>query len=365
MAERPAFTVSIADVSQISVGGNASDALANTRQLAQLADELGYHRYWVAEHHGDAAVVASCAPEVMIAHLASATRRIRIGSGAVLVNWSSPIRVAETYGVLESLHPGRIDLGLGRADSPIPFVDIALTIDREAAAQREVAGADPLAAMTSWLEHEERINEVVSWLGGFAPNHPFSSIVIAGARSAPQPWLLGASVDSALLAARLGMRFCYGAFINPRDAANALNMYRNTFRASGIGGGSEPHSMLAVNLCCADTDCTADRLRASVELFHRRAADGSKRSPLADPTVAIAELGAVPQPTLPLPPGPGTWPLSFSGGPERILELITGMVATTGADEVIIQDLIAHHEDRRRSYELIADVFALGDTEFG
>ena len=364
MADVPipvSIPVSIADVSQVSVGGTAAGALANTRELARLADDLGYHRYWVAEHHGDAAVVASCAPEVMIGHLAAVTRRLRVGSGAVLVNWMSPIRIVETYRVLESLHPGRIDLGLGRADSPIPFVDIALTLDRDAAAQREAAGADPLAAMTSWLEHEERINEILSWQGGFSPNHPFSSIVIPDAGSGPQPWLLGASVDSALLAARLGMRFCYGAFINPRDAVSALGMYRNTFRPNPTGG-SEPHSMLAINLCCADTDPAADQMRASVELFHRRAAEGSARVPLADPVEAIAELGAVPPPTPPSSLTAGAWPLSFSGGPDRVHELVTSMVTTTGADEVIIQDLIAHHDNRLRSYELIADVFGLGET---
>ena len=350
--------VSIADVSQVSVGDDAAQALANTRELAQLADGLGYHRYWVAEHHGDATVVASCAPEVMIGHLASVTRRIRVGAGAVLVNWISPLRVVETYRVLDSLHPGRIDLGLGRAASPVPFVDIALTIDREAAAQREAAGPDPLAAMTSWLEHEERINEILSWHRGFPPKHPFASIVIPDAGSGPEPWLLGASVDSALLAARLGMRFCYGAFINPGDAVRALGMYRSTFRPSAMGS-TEPRSMLAVNLCCADTDGAADRLRASVDLFHRRAADGGRRVALNDPVSAIDELGAVPASTPPSSLAMAQWPLSFSGGPERIHDLITTMTTTTGADEVIIQDLIARHDDRMRSYELIAEVFDL------
>ena len=352
--------ISIADVSQVSVGGTAAEALANTRDLARLADDLGYRRYWVAEHHGDAAVVASCAPEVMIGHLAGATHRIRVGSGAVLVNWMSPIRIVETYRVLEALYPGRIDLGLGRADSPIPFVDIALTIDRDAAAQREAAGPDPLASMTRWLEHEERINEILSWHGGFSPNHPFSSVAIPDAGSGPEPWLLGASVDSALLAARLGMSYCYGAFVNPRDAISALGMYRNTFRPSASGS-SVPHSMLAINLCCAETDVAADRLRASVELFHRRAAEGTARAPLADPAEATTELGALPPPTPPSSLATGAWPLSFSGGPDRVHELVTSMVAMTGADEVIIQDLLAHHDNRIRSYELIAEAFALGD----
>jgi len=353
--------LSIADLSQISVGGTASVALANSGALARLADDLGYARYWVAEHHGDAAVVASCAPEVLIGHIAAMTRRIRVGSGAVLVNWMSPIRIAETYQVLESLHPGRIDLGLGRADSPIPFVDIALTIDREAAAQREASGPDPLAAMTSWLEHEERINEILSWRDGFEAGHPFASIAIPRAAAGPQPWLLGASVDSALLAARLGMAFCYGAFVNPRDAVSALGMYRGTFRPSVTS--PEPRSMLAVNLCCAETDETADRLRASVELFRHRVAAGSVRAPLADPGTAILELGAVPPPTTPASLTAGQWPLSFSGGPERVHDLIAGMVAATGADEVIIQDMIAHHDDRLQSYRLVADSCGLNTVD--
>ena len=351
--------VSIADLSQISVGGTATEALANSGALARLADDLGYARYWVAEHHGDATVVASCAPEVLIGHIAATTRRIRVGSGAVLVNWISPIRIAETYQVLESLHPGRIDLGLGRADSPIPFVDIALTIDREAAAQREASGPDPLAGMTSWLEHEERINEILSWLDGFGAGHPFASITIPRAAAGPQPWLLGASVDSALLAARSGMAFCYGAFVNPRDAVSALGMYRNTFRPRATGP-AEARSMLAVNLCCAETDDAADRLRASAELFHRRAANGSPRGPLADPGTAILGLGAVPPPTTPASLTAGPWPLSFSGGPARVHDLITGMVAATGADEIILQDMIAHHDDRLQSYRLIAEACGVG-----
>ena len=352
--------LSVADLSHLSVGGDAAQALANSVDLARLADDLGYARYWVAEHHGDARVVASCAPEVLIGHIAATTSRIRVGSGAVLANWVSPIRVAETYQVLSALHPGRIDLGLGRADSPIPFVDIALTIDRDAAAEREAAGPDPLAAMTSWLAHEERINEILSWLGGFPLGHPFASIAVPRMAEGPQPWLLGASIDSALLAARMGIGFCYGAFINPRDAVGALGMYRNTFRPSALGGRSEPQSMLAINLCCAETDGAADRLRASVELFHRRAASGGERAPLVDPTDAIAELGADPSPTTPSSLAAGAWPLSFSGGPARVQELISEMVATTRVDEVIVQDMIAHQDDRLNSYRLISE--ALGST---
>ena len=352
--------LSIADVSPVPLHGTASTALANTVDLCTRADQLGYHRYWVAEHHGDGAVVGGCAPEVMIAHLAAVTDRIRVGSGAILVNHANPLRVAENFRALSALHPGRIDLGLGRADSVVPFVDLALAADRAAGAERAEDPPDPLAAMTGWLEHEERVGEIIAWLeDGFAERHPFSTIVLPGDGRDLQSWVLGASDSSALLAARLGMRYCYGAFINPRGVIRAMRIYRDAFRDGAGGCGSTAHAMLAVNVCCADTDAAADRLRASAELFHRRATAGAARAPLADPDVAIAELGGRPAPTV---PGSEPWPVSLSGGPQRVVDMISEMATKTSADEVVLQDLIAVHTDRCRSYELIAEAFDLAGS---
>jgi luciferase family oxidoreductase group 1 len=349
--------LSIADLSQVPPGESVGAAMAGTVELAVTADRLGYHRYWVAEHHGLGHAVAGSTPEVLVARLAAATATLRVGSGGVLLNYAAPLRVAEAFSVLAALFPGRVDLGIGRADA-LPPVHEALAASAEVNDDPGPANHQ-FGGMLAAFAHEDRVTELLGWLAG-SPGHPEVSIgsrPVAGA-AAPQPWLLGSSPTSALLAGRLGLRYCFAAFIDPAAAKLSLDAYRGSFRATGDGIGPDgPHAMVAVNLCCADTDGEADRLRASVELFYGEdLAPGALHRPLQAPEAAVARLGAVPPPTL---PGAALRARHLSGGPARVRDLLEHLVAETGVEEVIVQDLIADPGDRRHSYRLLAEALAL------
>ena len=358
--------LSIVDLAQIPPGGSAVAAFDQSVALARAAERAGYHRYWLAEHHGIGPAVASCCPEALIARVAAATTSIRVGAGTVLMNYSRPLRIAETYRSLHAMFPGRIDVGLGQAQAP-PVVDGAL---RGSAAlgtggDGELFGSPgggPLDSIRAWLAHEDDVAEVLAWLDDrFAPGDPRAQVRLApGVAGGPEPWLLGSSLSSAALAGRLGLRYGYAAFFNPAIAVAACRSYRACFEPSpGSGGVARPTTMLGVNVCCAESNAEADRLRASVELFYRDGAGGPDRRPLVGPARAVAELGGPPAPTL---PGARTWAPHLSGDPERVRALIEECVAETGADEVVIQDLIAEPDDRIRSYELIAEAFELAST---
>jgi luciferase family oxidoreductase group 1 len=286
--------LSIVDLSQLPPGGTASDAYAASVALAVRAEELGYHRYWVAEHHGVGSAIAGACPAVLMTRIAGVTSTMRVGSGTVLLNYTRPLAVAESFRSLHALFPGRIDLGIGRADSP-PVVDACLLGDR-----RELESLEPLG---SWMGYETDVSEVVCWLeGGFDDGDPRAAVrLAAGVAGGPEPWLLGSSPTSAMLAGRLGLRYGFASFFNPEMAAAALGIYRASFRPSGgVSGVEEPCAMLAVNVCCAETDGEADRLRSSVELFYQRGA-GADRPPLQHPDAAVAELGGIPEPVLAKP----------------------------------------------------------------
>jgi luciferase family oxidoreductase group 1 len=345
--------LSIADLSPVPPGGTVVSALDSTVALATQADALGYRRYWLAEHHGMGHAIAGSSPEVLVARLAAATSMLRVGSGGVLLNYAAPLRVAEAFTALAALFPGRIDLGIGRADA-LPGVHEALATGETAPDAGPTLGQ--FGGMMAAFLHEDRVTELRAWLAGDGGSVRPGVSIGTGA-PAPEPWLLGSSITSALLAGRLGLRYCFAAFIDPAAARAALDTYRASFQPHPGGGLEAPWAMLAVHLCCADTDTAADRLRSSVELFYGEDhAPATLRRPLLGPDEAVAVLGAVPEPTV---PAPGPWPRHLSGGPARSREWLERLVADSGADEVIVQDLIAHPDDRRRSYQLLAETAAL------
>lgn len=328
------------DLSPVPPGGGPTEAFADSVEMAQRAERLGYSRFWVAEHHGRSEGAAGSNPEVLIARIAALTERIRVGSGTVLLNHYSPFKVAEVFSVLHAMSPGRIDLGLGRANGR-PVVDFALQRDRS-----QIQHLD---------DYPEQVAEVVAWLdNAFPEDHPFAAVRLhANAEGAPEPWVLGSSPDSAVLAGRLGLRYCFAGFINPGAATTASAMYHEHFRpAQSPSGVQEPHLALGMNVSCGETDAEGDRLRATVELFYQRLRAGvRKRGPLPTPDEAVSELGGVPRPS---DVRPGAWPQHISGGPERVAEMLQIMADDVGAKEIILQDLIARREDRVRSYELLA-----------
>jgi len=332
--------LSIVDLAPVPDGGTATDAYENTIELARVAEERGYERFWVAEHHGMADSIASTTPEVLIARLAAETDDVRIGSGTVLLNHYRPFKVAETFASLDALAPGRIDLGLGRATG-IPAADRALGTDRRKRNPDE--------------DHAEKIEATVSHLyDGFPDGHDYAELDLPrSADDVPEVWVLGSSPSSAEIAGELGLRYCFAGFIRPTLAERAFEAYREQFEPSPLGAGpDEPTGMLAMNVACAETDDEAARLRATAEATYermRRGVVGSRPSVEA----AIDELGGVPDPT-PTPLPDGDWRRSISGSPETVAALLEQLTDRVGVDDVMVQNVIADHDDVVRSHELIA-----------
>lgn len=332
--------LSAVDLSPVPEGGTAADAYEHTVDAAKQAERLGFERFWVAEHHGMASRLAGTTPEVLLGHLAAETESIRLGSGAVLLNHYSPFKVAEQFGVLDGLAPGRIDAGLGRANGS-PAVDRAL------GTSRRVQNPDE--------DHREKVEAVVNHLyDDFPAGHQYADIEIprSGADE-PEPWVLGSSASSAKIAGKLGMRFCFAAFIRPQFAVPAFEAYRETFEPSSLAGGvEEPQGMVAINAVAAETDEEAARLRAVAEASFKRMQRGELGS---TPAVeeAIDELGGVPEPT-PATLGEGEWPRAISGSPETVSGLLEQLADRVGVDEVMLQHVVPDHEQALRSHELIA-----------
>ena len=342
--------LSVVDLSPVPRGGTAADAFANTVDAAKHAERLGYERFWVAEHHGMGDRLAGTTPEVLLGRLAGATDSIRIGSGAVLMNHYAPFKVAESFGVLDGLAPGRVDLGMGRANGS-PASDRALGTDRRVENPNE--------------DHRERITAVVNHLRDDYPaEHPYSDLSVPGSAEGPAvPWVLGSSPSSGEIAGELGLRYCFAGFIRPGFAERAFAAYREAFDPEeGLGGLDEPQGMVAVNAVAAETDEAAARRRAPAEATFRR----MQRGELGDetPTVeeAVEELGGAPEPT-PATLDDDEWPRAISGSPETISGLLEQLADRVGVDEVMIQHTVPDHDDALESHALLAEATDLDARE--
>jgi len=335
------MNLSAVDLSPVPDGGTATDAYKNTVEATQQAERLGYSRYWVAEHHGMAHRIAGTTPEVLLGHLAAETDSIRLGSGAVLLNHYSPFKVAEQFGALDALAPGRIDAGLGRANGS-PAADRALGTDRH------VQNPDD--------DHAEKIEAVATHLYDEHPDeHAYSDLEIprSGA-DPPVPWVLGSSPSSATIAGELGLPYCFAAFIRPQFATHSFETYHDSFQPSQLAGGiDDPHGMIAVNAVCADTDADAARLRAIAEASYKRMERGVIGT---TPSIeeAIDELGGVPDPT-PATLDADEWPRALSESPDTLTGLLEQLADRVDVDEVMIQHVVSDHNTALRSHELIAD----------
>ncbi|HEV2814606.1 MAG TPA: LLM class flavin-dependent oxidoreductase, partial [Solirubrobacteraceae bacterium] len=235
--------LSVLDQSPVSEGMTGAQALRNTIDLAQVCDRLGYHRYWVAEHHGGPSL-AGPSPEVLVGPLAAATSRLCVGSGGVMLPHYSPLKVAESFSLLSGLFPRRIDLGLGRASGTDPLTTFAL--------QRDRRDAPP-------DDFPQQLAELLGYLDGTLPaDHPFKRLeaTLPGRPEKPEPWLLGSSMQSAVWAAELGLPYSFADFINPGGAEIAA-LYREQCLAA------EPRVMVAAWVICAETDEEAQRLASS------------------------------------------------------------------------------------------------------
>ena len=328
--------LSVLDQSPIPAGSTGPQALANTIDLARLADQLGYHRYWVAEHHGGP-TLAGPSPEALIGPIASATTHLRVGSGGVMLPHYSPFKVAETFSVLAGLFPGRIDLGLGRAAGTDPITSRVLQRDRRAAPPDDFP--QQLAELLAFLE------------GTFPEDSPVARLsALPGLPEVPEPWLLGSSLQSAVWAAQLGLRYAFADFISP-GGGDIARRYRDEFTHTGRLG--EPVVAVAASVICADTEEEAQQLAASGQMAFSMLRRGRLIAipPVSEALAWLEQRGER--------PGSPAGRRAILGSPETVRAGIEALAQEYGAGEVIIVTITHEHTARRRSYELIADVFGL------
>ena len=334
--------LSVLDQSPISEGSTGTDALHNTLDLARLTDRLGYHRYWVAEHHGGP-MLASASPEVLIGPIAAATARIRVGSGGVMLPHYSPFKVAETFTILAALYPGRIDLGIGRAAGTDPLTTYALQRDRRDAAPDDFP---------------QQLVELLAYFDDNLPDdHPFRRLaaMLPGRPELPAPWLLGSSPQSAIWAAQLGLPYAFADFINPGGGQIAAS-YRERFTPSRALGA--PRTAVAVWVLCAPTDEEANHLAASSRMTLTLLRRG-QLIPVPPPETALEFLGREGKLLL-----DGSLPSrrGIIGSPEKVRAGLERVVAEYGADEAIVVTITHDHGARRRSYELLAEAMDVSHT---
>ena len=329
-----ALRLSVLDQSPIAEGGNGGQALRNSVELARLTDALGYSRYWVAEHHG-MPMLASAAPEILIAEIAAVTERIRVGSGGVMLPHYSPFKVAETFSILGGLHGDRIDLGIGRAPGSDRETMFALQRDR-----RQMSPDDFPEQLTELLAYVEN---------DFPADHPFARLAtLPGAPGRPDVWLLGSSPQSAIWAGQLGLPYSVADFINPGGAANA-RLYRERFEPRRR---EQPEVTVCVAAICADSEEEAERLASSTRMAITLLRRGQL---IAVPSVEKA-LAFFDQPGESVAAGSRR---VVVGTPETVRSGLEGVAEEYGADEVLVVTITHDHEARKRSYELLAGAFGL------
>lgn len=332
------LALSVLDLSPIPVGSSAGDALRNTIDLAQLAERLGYTRYWLAEHHNMPGL-ASSVPELMIGQVARETTRIRVGSGGIMLPNHAPLKVAETFRLLEALFPGRIDLGIGRAPGTDHTTALALRRSRSA-----VSGDDFPAQLEELLAFDS---------GQFPANHPFRSVrAVPVGVSLPPIWLLGSSGFSADLAASLGLGFAHAYHINPQGGAEAMAAYREGFTPSAHL--AEPQAFITAAVVCAETDERAEYLAKSLELYWVRLTSGRPGAYPSPEEAAAYSYTPAERAT-----AQAYRSRLFVGSPATVTAQLTALAEQTGAHEVMVVTMVHSHAERRRSYELLAEAFGL------
>lgn len=321
--------ISILDLAPVVQGDKPSGALHRTLELAQHAERWGYHRYWLAEHHNMPGI-ASAATAVVIAYVAAGTERIRVGSGGVMLPNHAPLVIAEQFGTLESLFPGRIDLGLGRAPGTDPLTARAL----------RRGGADTSDTFPRDVE------ELQAYFRPAAPGQAVQAV--PGAGLAVPIWLLGSSIFSAQLAAALGLPFAFASHFAPDLLGQALELYRSSFRPSSVL--KRPYAMAAVAVFAAQSDAKAARLFTSLQqsfIKLRRGTPGLLPPPVEsmDGQWTPAERGMVNQ----------AFSEAIVGSPDSVRRGIEAFVRRTGIDELMVTAAIYEQEARLRSFELVAE----------
>jgi luciferase family oxidoreductase group 1 len=394
--------LSVLDQSPVPAGFTPSDALNNSLSLAQHADALGYHRLWYSEHHA-MALLACSAPEILIARAAAATSRIRVGSGGIMLPHYSAYKVAEVFRTLHAMFPNRIDLGIGRAPGGGQLESHALRRNRTAPPPDDFP--KQLAELRAFLDP----TRFAAFADARGP-HPYSQILTApDAPGAPDIWLLGSSMWSAVTAAQEGLPYAFAHFFSPIQTRQAIEYYQRNFipqpgapspyevssqpesarspneessrpeARSAVAGRpaspepattlyrTTPEATLCIGVICAETDAEAHHLHASVRLLQRRIRSNDRR-PVATPEDALLELNERPQPPNPnLPffassldaPEEGEYPRYLVGTPDRVATQLRNIATDLNLSELIINTITHSHEARLRSYTLLADAMQL------
>ena len=322
--------LSILDLVGVREGTTPGDALAGSLEAARAAERLGYRRYWVSEHHNMVGV-ASAATAVVVGHLAAGTRTIRVGSGGIMLPNHAPLLIAEQFGTLEALHPGRIDLGLGRAPGTDPLTARAMRRDLHAAAER----------------FPEDVLELRSLLGDPDPGQAIRAV--PGAGSKVPLWMLGSSLYGAQLAAALGLPYAFASHFAPDALDDALAVYRDRFEPSEQLDG--PHAVPCINVVVADTDRDARRLFTTVQQMFAamvRGTRGLMPPPIDDIETHWTAMEKVHASRM--------LACSFVGTPDTVRDALAGFVARTGADELMVHVPVFDEGARIRSMELLAGV---------
>ncbi|MFI0805377.1 luciferase family oxidoreductase, group 1 [Amycolatopsis lurida] len=329
MTSLPDIPLSVLDLAPVVAGGGVADSLRNTLDLARRTEALGYHRYWLAEHHNMPGI-ASSATAVMIGQVAAATERIRVGSGGVMLPNHAPLVVAEQFGTLEAFHPGRIDLGIGRAPG---------TDQRTALALRGPGGLtaenfpQQFAELLAYFEHSDQ--------------RAVNAVTAEGNK--PPVWLLGSSGFSARMAGELGLPFSFAHHFSAENTLPAVALYRDSFKPSDVL--DEPYVMLGVSVVAAETDERAQYLAAPSGLTFLSLRKG-RPIPLPTPE----EAAAYPYTDIERVFIEDRAASSIIGSPETVHKGLETLLADTGANELMITTMVHDQADRVRSYDLVSEL---------
>jgi len=342
--------LSILDQSPVISGHSARDALAATLELAQAAEELGYERFWLAEHHGLLSLADPC-PEVLLARIGSITRRIRIGTGGILLPYYAPFKVAEQFSMLEGLFPGRIDLGIGRA----PGGDMKTA--------RALSGSTTGGSYNAAEFFPQQVMELVALLDGtLRPDHPHAEVVLQPqVDTAPQVWILGSSDYGGALAAHLGLRFAFAHFINPHGGEQVARAYRAGFKAAPGAAHSrgavspEPWHAIALFCICAPSQSEADAMAMAVDTRRLQMAYGINAPipSVAEARARLAHLSERDRSVI-----ERERPRAIIGTPDLVADRAAELAELYAADEVIVLTVAPDYQARLRSCELLARALA-------
>ena len=337
------MNLSILDQSPIIAGHSAAQALEETLKLARRADALGYTRYWLAEHHAIGALADPC-PEILLARLGAETRRIRIGTGGVLLPYYSALKVAEVFRMLEALYPGRVDLGIGRAPGG----------DQRTA--RAVGGG----RMPTAEDFPQQVWELIGYLDGTLPDdHPFKKVRVqpegrVASGVAPELWLLGSSDYSGLLAAQLGVRFSFAHFINAQGGDLVMRAYKDRYQTAGRE--PEPHTSVCCFVICAESDAEAERLAKVVDA---RRLDMAYNLDTPVPTQAQAEKRGLAYTDQERAHIQSQRARLVHGSAATCREKLLAIAEQFSADELMVLTITGDYATRLASYELLAGAFGL------